>query len=155
MNRDKTGLCILLVLSIIGGGMVFFTSLSMAIAQPIFDAIYTANQKLIPPEMVTAWERAAAVPRPFYAAMALFGALSVTGCVLMWNLRKSGYYCYAIAQLMMLVLPLLFLGKGDLGIGDVMFTALFLFVYYLQLKRLDVFAPRESIATEDQGENNE
>ena len=61
----------------------------------------------------------------------------------MWNLRRSGYHCYAIAQLLMLALPLLFIGKGFLGLGDVMMTALFLVVYYLQLKRLDVFSPKE------------
>ena len=83
------------------------------------------------------------IPQPFYAGMAVLGLLSVVGCVLMWNLRRSGYHCYAIAQLLMLALPLLFIGKDFLGLGDVMMTALFLVVYYLQLKRLDVFSPKE------------
>jgi hypothetical protein len=57
----------------------------------------------------------------------------------MWKLRRSGFHFYAIAQLLMLVLPLLFMGKGFLGLGDVMFTALFLLIYYLQLKSLGAF----------------
>ena len=153
MKKSKTGLCILLVLSIIYGSLMFFSSAVMALALPAISGIYSAHPDLLPAEMLTAWERMAAIPRPFYAAMAFFGALSVTGCILMWNLRRSGYHCYAIAQLMMLVIPLLFLGKGYLGIGDIMFTALFLFIYYLQLKRLDVFTPKESITLED-GDNN-
>ena len=150
MKKSKTGLCILLVLSIIYGSVMFFSSITLAVALPFIDTLYSANRDLLPPEMFTAWERMAAVPRPFYAAMGLLGALSVTGCVLMWNLRKSGYHCYAIAQLLMLVLPLLFLGKGYLGPGDVMFTALFLFVYYLHLKRLEVFTPPEAKAPEEE-----
>lgn len=146
MKKSKVGLCILLVMSIIYGSMMFFSSFIMAVALPAIEKVYTTNQNLLPAEIFTAWERMAAVPRPFYAAMAFFGLLSVVGCVLMWNLRRSGYHCYAIAQLMMLVLPLLFLGKGYLGIGDVMLTALFLFVYYLQLKRLGAFGPEESIS---------
>ena len=148
MKKSKVGLCILLVLSIIYGTMMFFSCFGMAVALPALDKIYSAHPELLEElHATTAWERMASIPRPFYAAMALFGALSVTGCILMWNLRKSGYHCYAIAQLMMLVLPLLFLGKGFLGLGDVMFTALFLFVYYLQLKRLGAFDPQETFPT--------
>jgi hypothetical protein len=150
MKKSKVGLCILLVMSIIYGSVMFLSSFSMAVSLPTLNKIYTANRSLMPDEMFTAWERMASIPQPFYAGMAVLGLLSVVGCVLMWNLRRSGYHCYAIAQLMMLVLPLLFLGKGFLGIGDVMFTALFLFIYYLQLKRLDVFTPQEAIVPEDE-----
>ena len=89
--------------------------------------------------MFTLWERAAAIPRMFYAAMAILGLLSIAGCILMWNLRRSGLHFYAIAQLLMIVLPLLFLGKGYLGLGDIMFTALFLLVYYIQLRKYGAF----------------
>lgn len=152
-QQSKVGLCILLVMSIIYGATMFLSSCIMAVALPSLDKIYSANQSLLPAEFFTAWERMAAIPRPFYAAMALCGALSVTGCILMWNLRRSGYHCYAIAQLMMLVLPLLFLGKSYLGIGDVMFTALFLLVYYFQLKRLGTFDPPETLNSGETTEN--
>ena len=139
MNKNPTTLRILLVLSIIYGSMMFLTGILMAVALPSLDAVYRANQSLMPAEMFTMWKRMAAIPRLLYAAMAALGAMSVVGCVLMWNLRRAGYHYYAIAQLLMLVLPLLFLGKGFLGLGDVMFTALFLFIYYLQLKSLGAF----------------
>ena len=151
MNKSKIGLCILLVMSIIYGVMMFLSSISLAIAMPMLDQFYSSHPEILESfHATTAWERMAAVPRLFYAGMAFFGLLSVVGCILMWNLRRSGYHCYAIAQLMMLVLPLLFLGKGYLGIGDVMLTALFLFVYYLQLKRLGAFDPKESISPEEE-----
>ena len=139
MNESPVLLRVLLVLSIIYGSMMFLSGTMMAIALPSLDAIYRANQSLLPSEVFTMWERAAAVPRLLYAALALLALLSITGCVLMWKLRRSGFHFYAIAQLLMLVLPLLFMGKGFLGLGDVMFTALFLLIYYLQLKSLGAF----------------
>ena len=144
MKKSKTGLCILLVLSIIYGATLFFSNIVLAIAMPTLNAFYTSHPEMLEAfHATTAWETLAAVPRTYFAAMGLLGALSVVGCVLMWNLRRSGYHCYAIAQLLMLALPLLFIGRGFLGLGDVMMTALFLVVYYLQLKRLDVFSPKE------------
>ena len=130
---------ILLVLSIIYGAMMFFSGLTMAVALPSLDTLYRANPSLLPDTLFTMWERMAAVPRLLYAGMAALSLMSVVGCVLMWNIRRSGFHFYAIAQLLMLVLPLLFLGTGYLGLGDVMFTALFLLVYYLQLKGLGAF----------------
>lgn len=139
MNQSPVLLRVLLVLSIIYGSMTFLSGTLMAIALPSLDAVYRANQSLLPSEMFTMWERAAAVPRPLYAALAVLSLASVTGCVLMWNLRRSGFHLYTIAQLLMLVLPLLFMGKGYLGLGDLMFTALFVFIYYRQLKQLGAF----------------
>ncbi len=147
MNH-KVILQILLVLSMISAITMFFSSLMMALFLPVLDQFYVSNQKLLPEEMFTMWERMASVPRPYYAAMTLLYALSLAGCILMWKLRRSGYHCYALAQLLMLLVPLLFLGKGFLGIGDLMFTALFLLLYYLLLKNLGVFnssdAPSET-----------
>lgn len=143
MKPNPTTLRILLVLSIIYGASMFLSGLMMAVALPSLDAIYRANQSLLPSEIFTMWQRAAAVPRLLYAGLAALGAMSVVGCVLMWNLRRSGYHFYAIAQLLMLVLPLLFLGTGYLGLGDVMFTALFLLLYYMQLKRLGALDPAD------------
>ena len=143
MNNSPTTLRILLVLSIIYGSMLFLSGTMMALTLPSLDAIYRANQSLLPSEMFTMWQRAAAVPRLLYAALALLGLCSVGGCLLMWKFRRSGYHLYAIAQLLMLVLPLLFLGKDYLGLGDLMFTALFLLLYYRQLKKLGALEAKE------------
>lgn len=139
MKRSPITLRILLVLSIVYGSMMFLSGLTMAVALPSLDSLYRANEAMLPETVFTMWERMAAIPRLLYAGMAVLGLMSVVGCVLMWNIRRSGFHFYAIAQLLMLVLPMLFLGTGYLGLGDVMFTALFLLVYYLQLKGLGAF----------------
>lgn len=151
--KQTTGLRILLVMSIIYGGIMALSCFMIAALLPTLDSLYQSMQDQIPSEFFSAWKRVAAIPQPFFAAMGLLSVLSVVGCVLMWNLRRSGFHCYAIANLLMIVVPLLFLGKAYLGLGDIMFTALFLLIYYLNLKRLGVFSPSQDQS--DQSEQSE
>lgn len=135
----QTTLRILLVLSLVNAVVSAVAYLGMALLLPTMGRMVEANSALFPAEFAVMWERMAAVPRPLYAAQSALYILSFVGCILMWNLRRSGFHAYAIAQLLLLLLPLLFLGKAYLGLGDLMFTALFLTVYYLLLRQLGVF----------------
>ena len=138
-NSHQTTLRILLVLSLVNAVVSFLAYLGMALLLPSMGRMVEANLAIFPAEFAVMWERMAAVPRPLYAAQAALYVLSFAGCILMWNLRRSGFHAYAIAQLLLLLLPLLFLGKAYLGLGDLMFAALFLTVYYLLLRQLGVF----------------
>lgn len=139
MNSNKTLLHILLVLSFIGAGTSAFTYLITALFLPQLAATFEANPSMLPAEMYTMMERFFEVPRPYYAACSLLYGLELAGAVLMWNLRRSGFHCYTIARLLLLLLPLLFLGAGYVGWGDLMFAALFIVLYYTLLRQLDVF----------------
>lgn len=136
---------VLLVLSILSASANILSNFAMAFFLPALDRFYQANASLLPSEMFTLWERMAAVPQSYYGGLAVLSVLSLAGCILMWNLRRSGFHCYTIAQLLMLVLPLLFLGKGYFAIGDLMFTLLFILIYFLQLKKLGVFSSGEEL----------
>ncbi|MBP3763827.1 MAG: hypothetical protein J6I49_08125 [Bacteroidales bacterium] len=152
MNHKLT-LRILLVLSMLNAGMSALAYLAMAVLLPQFQQVYEAQPDLVPETMHVMWERMAAVPRLYHAAWALLNVLSLAGCILMWNLRRSGFHAYAIAQLLLLLLPLLFLGKGYMGLGDIMFTGLFLLVYFLLLKSLGVFDSERADVDQSQGSN--
>ena len=139
--KPQTLLKILLVLSIISAVFCILSEGMMALFLPTLDRVYAAHPEVLEEFHLTAtWEVMAQVPRPFYGAMALLSALSLTGCLLMWKLRRVGFHCYTLAQLLMLLLPLLFLGKGAVGIGNVMFTVLFVVYYWLLLKRIGAFS---------------
>ena len=125
----QTTLRILLVLSLVNAVVSAVAYLGMALLLPTMARMVEANSALFPAEFGVMWERMAAVPRPLYAAQSALYILSFAGCILMWNLRRSGFHAYAIAQLLLLLLPLLFLGKAYLGLGDLMFAALLLAVY--------------------------
>lgn len=139
-----TTLRILLVLSLVNAVLTAGAYFFMALLMPTIDSFYQANSAMFPGEFAVMWERMTAVPRPLFAAWGALCVLSFVGCILMWNLRRSGFHAYAIAQLLLLLLPLLFLGKGYLGLGDVMFTALFLVVYWLLLRQLGVFGGEDA-----------
>ena len=141
---------VLLVVSIVWEAISFVVFLIMALMAPQIGTYIQSHPQMVPSEWAVLWERMATLPRLFYASMALFQVLSVVGCFLMWYLRRSGYHFYAIAQLLMLAVPPLFLGKGYLGLGDIMFTALYLFIYYSLLKGL---AAEKAEASQD-GDNN-
>lgn len=153
--KPQTTLRILLVLSMISAVANFLTYLVMALFLPAISNIYATYPDLLPAEFYTLWEQMSAVPQAYYGGMAFLYVLSFAGCILMWKLHRFGFHCYAIAQLLMLVLPLLFLGKGFLGIGDVMFTALFLFFYWLLLRQLGAFTPAESLPPTEEPSNEE
>lgn len=155
--KPQTLLKVLLVLSIINASFSILSGGMMALFLPTLDRVYSAHPELLEEFHMTAtWEVMAQVPPPYYGVMALLGGLSLAGCLLMWKLRRSGFHCYLLAQLLMLAVPLLFLGKGAMGIGDIMFTALFAFYYWRLLKTLGAFSDSsESSETTENSNNSE
>lgn len=143
--KSKTTLHVLLVLSFIGAGTSAFSYLMMAAFLPRFSDYYATHPEMLPIVMHTAWDRIEAIPRLYYLAGGILYLFEIVGCVLMWKVRSSGFHYYSLSRLLLLVLPLLFLGKGYLGLGDIMFAALFIFMYYMILKSLGAFsAPSDS-----------
>ena len=133
--------------------MSFLSYMLMALLLPQMKEMLAANPTLLPGEMAVTMERMMEVPRLFYAGCSLLYALSLTGVILMWNLRPSGFHCYTLAQLLLLVVPVLFLGREYLGLGDCMMTILFVGTYYLMLRGLGVFngknEEQESVSEEE------
>ena len=136
--KPTTILKILLVLSIINAVFSFLGEGMMALFLPTLERVYSAHPEVLEEFHMTAtWEVMAQVPRLYYGAMSLLAALSLTGCLLMWRYRRVGFHCYTLAQLLMLLLPALFIGKGAVAIGDIMFAALFIFIYWRLLKTIE------------------
>ena len=145
----------LLVLSGIFASLSLFSATMMATMLPTLDRLYQANADNFPGEIMAMWNRMAAIPRPFYAAQVVLYAVELTGVVLMWRLRRSGFHCYALSCLLLLLLPLLFLGRGNLATGDLMFTLLFLALYYFLLRGNGVFSSSFDDNSDSPGDNNE
>jgi ABC-type transport system involved in cytochrome bd biosynthesis fused ATPase/permease subunit len=70
----------------------------------------------------------------------------------MWRLRKSGFHLYTLAQLLVLLITVLFLGRGALSLGSVMFTLLFVVYYYIALRNLGVF--NKATEQQENSDNN-
>jgi len=59
----------------------------------------------------------------------LLSAASIVGAAMMWKLKKMGFYIYAAAQVIALVI-----GFSVMGL---IFTALFIVLYYLNFKHME------------------
>ncbi|MCD4725145.1 MAG: hypothetical protein K8R63_09915 [Bacteroidales bacterium] len=75
-----------------------------------------------------------AAPREFFFISFLLSGFSVAGALLMWKLRKAGFHFYTAAQLVFLVLPMIYFGKETNPIFNILTTAIFVYLYARNLK---------------------
>ena len=73
-------------------------------------------------------------PRDFFLISFILSASSVLGAILMWNLRKTGFHLYTSSQLINLVLPFIYFGGETNPMLNIIFTALFVYLYARNLQ---------------------
>ena len=147
--RRRT-LRIVLVLSMIGSGFYFINHTITGIAQPAMKSAYESGAIKLSEQMATytvAIEQMLETPRSFFLCSALLYAMSLCGAIFMWNLRKSGFHMYTLAQMLILLIRVLFLGRESLPLGDIMLTILCVLYYYISLRNLGVF--NRTVVTEE------
>ena len=116
---------------------------STALLLPTFKEAYASQPDLFPEQWKTMIDNFLGLPRGFFAVEALLYAVELAGAILMGRLRRSGFHCYTIARLLLLLVPVLFVGREMLAVGDIMFAALFITAYYLTLRSLSVFSSND------------
>lgn len=136
---------VVLVLSIIGSGMQLLSNFVMGAFGPWVMAAYQGMASSMPDEVSIMYETLFNTPRAMFVCLAVLYSISLAGVILMWRLRKSGFHLYTLAQLLILVVPVLFMGRTYIAMGDIMLTVLFVAYYFFALKRLGAF---ETVAEE-------
>lgn len=157
------GLHFVLILSIIGSGYMLLNSLVTALSLPMMQQAYSdgvfnlyGSTITLPDELVVAFEMILAAPQWYYFLSAILYAVSLYGVIVMWHLRKTGFHAYTLAQLLLLLLPVLFFGKSHFNIGDLMLTILFVAYYFFTLKNLGVFSGNVAVpVSSEEGSNSE
>ena len=139
--QQKTLFHILLVITFIFAGLSAFSYLMTSLMLPTMQQIYADNPKILPEQFSVTMRQMLDTPRGYFLGAGLLYVLEVLGAALMWRLRWSGFHCYALARLLLLLLPLLFLGRGFVGIGDIMFALLFIAVYFMLMRQLTANEP--------------
>lgn len=126
-----TFLRILCITSVIGSGLgfisylfcgLFFDSLGPAIESSTF-----AMQRDLMLMLLSAG-------RWFFLINAVFFGLSLFGVIQMWNLRKEGFHFYAMSQIALLIVPLLFMRGYAETIPQALITGTFIFSYASHLR---------------------
>ena len=155
--NNKTVLHILLVFSILWAGLSALSYLVIGATLPTLKDYYTAHTDVLPEQFYTMMMQLFEVPRAYFFSCAVIFAFEVLGAVMMWRLHRSGFHCYTLSRLLLVLLPLLFLGRGAVALGDVMLALLFIMLYYLLLRQLGVFGGKgdgpQDVAPEEQKGN--
>jgi len=86
---------------------------------------------MMEPEIV---EMLLKVNRWFFIFQAIFLSLSLFGAIQMWNLRKFGFHLYAISQIMLLIVPMLFIRGSGETLPQAMVSGIFIFAYASNLR---------------------
>ena len=157
-NLNLRTLHILLVISFIYTGMWTISHLTLGLLGPeTRETIQQAYQSMAENnESFSAYsiftEQLFAVPQWYYIICGLLDAISFAGMLLMWRLRKNGFHCYTLAKLLLMAMPLLFLDRSYLGLGDMMMAVLFIVYYFFLMKSLGAFgssSPQPDSANEE------
>ncbi len=138
MNHKAT-LHFLLVLTFLTAGLNIFAYGMTALMLPQMQQMVNDVPGIVPEAMRTYMDTFLSMPRLYFLGATLLYGLELLGGIRMWQLKAAGFHCYTLARLLLLLVPVLFLGKEFLQLGDVMFAALFILAYWLVLKQLGVF----------------
>ena len=126
-------LSILCILTFIGSGLNIFSSLFIA---SFFDTFQVVAEELGERFELSGMEVLQNATPGFFLITALLYATSVTGAIMMWQLRKVGFHLYAVAQILLLIAPMYFLKLQSPSIMDLIFSGGFIILYSTQLKQM-------------------
>ena len=148
-----TRLRIMLVLSMIGSGFSILNNLLTGITLPMYKRLWEEGALSGPLKTIcdmtgtdetlfySSFEQMLQIPAAYYFLTMFLYAMSLAGVIMMWRMRKNGFHFYSIAQLLLIIVSILFLGKASMSIGNLMITALFIGFYFVALKGLGLFQP--------------
>lgn len=130
-GKRPPNVMILCILTFIGSGMSALSSLFVVLA---YDIMPMAVEQSPIPGAEEMLKNVLAAGRNFFIYMGLLNALSLLGAIYMWKMFKKGFHIYTLAQLLMLIVPLLMLTGYQTPFSTILLTASFILAYGLNLR---------------------
>jgi len=72
----------------------------------------------------------------YFTLFMVLNAVSLTGAIRMWKMHFDGFFIYTIAQIVLFVIPLVWLGSDAFSAPAAIFTGVFITGYALNWKSL-------------------
>ncbi|MDO8952766.1 MAG: hypothetical protein Q7U86_09090 [Draconibacterium sp.] len=119
-----TALCILTFIGSTASFIVYF------LASLFFEK---ASEQII---KYSNWHSVEAISPLYFTILMALSAISLTGAIRMWKLHRDGFFIYTIAQIILLFLPVIWLGWNSFSVTGAIFTAVFVAGYAMSWKRL-------------------
>ena len=79
---------------------------------------------------------AAALSIPSLVISIVLTIISLIGVIMMWKLKKTGFFVYTGTQVIALIVPIFFSGMAGFSFVGLFFTALFIVLFGLNLKHM-------------------
>lgn len=135
-NHRPELLKILCILTFIGSGLSLIANLIMFMTIGIVRKYYENGMfDFLSEDMeLSALELLLSAKPMFFIFQVIFLALSIYGAYLMWNLKKAGFHFYAIAQIILLILPQIFLPGLPFPTFELIISLIFVTLYAKNLQ---------------------
>ena len=152
--KRPLGMTILLVLSFLNAILNIFSSMIMFVGTPMIAEMVKTGQleETMTPFLTTANEEMrtammdsmtalASIKPIYYLLMLVLFVVSLVGVIKMLKTNKSGLHFYAISQILMLIVSSIYkypLMHPSPFMTDLLLTCMFIAVYYLYFKRMEM-----------------
>lgn len=130
-TERPSGLSFLCILSFIGSGLSLFSHLVVWLFYNSFEQILSSDVYAnIPNLQIEELQQYLSMSgRGFFLVSAALFALSLWGVYKMWKMQKIGIHYYAIAQILLVIAPLVFISRSMPVVGALLFALLFILLY--------------------------
>jgi len=122
---------ILCILTFIGSGMNFVSSLMISV---FYDQFKILAEEISKSFHLPGMELLLEGESIFFAVSALIYAGCIAGAILMWKLKKSGFHVYTIFQILLILSPMYFLHLPSPSLPDLILSGTFIVLYGSNLK---------------------
>lgn len=128
-NKRPEALTILCILTFIGSGLAAFSNLVIHLSFDVLLETYESGGLNLPgAEIIFTFSKS------FYLISFFLYSFSLYGAIMMWRLKKLGFHTYAIAQILLLIIPTLYVKTDQFPLFGVLLTATFILLYFRHLK---------------------
>jgi hypothetical protein len=127
-------LTFLCILTFIGSGLTFLSNTTVYVLYDQFTAYFSQHPNLNWMGTKMDFSFFLNIHPAYFLLQGLLSAMAFTGAVYMWNLRKIGFHFYTFAQLVLLIIPKIFIPDLPFPLFQLGISALFVYLYYNHLK---------------------
>jgi hypothetical protein len=124
-------LTIICILTFIGSGMIFFSSVCTFF---FYDSFKASAPEIAKSFNLPGIEQVFEVSSLFFVVTAFIYAGAFAGAVFMWQLRKIGFHIYTISQILLVIAPMYFFKLPGPGVMDILLAGVFILLYSMNLK---------------------
>ncbi|NTW23059.1 MAG: hypothetical protein HGA37_00040 [Lentimicrobium sp.] len=130
-GKRPVGLTLLCILTFIGSGLSAMSSFFVAIA---YNIIPMAVKESPFGDTAALLELIKSAGPSFFIIMGVLYLGSLSGAIFMFQLRKTGFHVYTLAQLIMLIIPSLMIEGYILPFANLLLTGSFVLAYGINLR---------------------